>query len=326
MVNLYPPVIHGEEEVELDSLDSACDELCEACRGWGTDEDVLIEVLGSKSPTERYIIARRYPELNDGDEIDDLMKSECGKGDFGFALRLLAMTSDDAEVKLIRECTNHFGTKEHILYTIICGRSNSEIDHLKKVWYNTYETDLGVMLASELSGDFERLIFNCLQGVEEEYDEEVHTMEKAEEDAEKFYEAGQGAWGTDEAGLFNTLCSSPAEHLENINAAYVDKYGYTLSKAVEKELDGLEQDATLYHLNMKLKPFETMAGQIKKACAGFGSDEFALTSHIIRFHLVLSDVNTAHEEMYEKSIIDRIESEVGGNYQKLLRTIVQYAF
>jgi len=325
-MELYPPVILGNEEVELDSLDDACEELYNACKGWGTDEDALIDVLGSKSPTQRYIIASKYPDLHDGEELDDLMKSECGKGDFGFALRLIAMKSDDAEVKLIRECTKCFGTKEHILYTIICGRSNSEIDHLKKIWFNTYETDLGVMLSSELSGDFERIVFNCLQGVEEEYDEEVHTIEKAEEDAESFYDAGQGSWGTDETGLFRILCCSPVEHLENINASYVDKYGYSLSKAIEKELDGLDQDAAIYHLNMKLKPFETMAGQIKKACAGFGSDEFALTSHIIRFHQVLSDVNVAHEEMYEKTIIDRIESEVGGDYQKLLSTIVKYTF
>lgn len=325
MVNLYPPIIHGEEEEEADSLDDACEELHEACKGWGTDEDKLIEVLGSKSPTQRFIIANRYPELYDGKELDDVMKSECGKGDFGFALRLLAMKSDDAEVKLVRECTHGIGTKDHILYTIICGRSNAEIDHLKKIWYNTYESDLGVMLSSELSGDFERLVFNCLQGVEEEYDEEVHTDEKAEEDAEKFYDAGQGTWGTDERGLFNILCCSPAEHLENINSSYVDKYGYSLSKAIEKELDGLIQEAAIYHLNMKLKPFETMAGQIKKACAGFGSDEFALTSHIIRFQQVLSDVNAAHEEMYEKTIVDRIESEVGGDYLKLLRTIVEYS-
>jgi len=326
MPNLYPQVVLEDEyDEKFPELDEACHEIHKACKGWGTDEGGLIDVLGTKSPAERYYINRRYPELYDGQDLDDLIKKECGKGDFGFALRLLAMTSDDAETKILRECTRKLGTEEHGLYTIICGRSNADIDLLKKTWYRTYETDLGTMLASELGGDFERLVFNCLQGIEEEYDEEVHTMDKAEEDASQFYEAGQGAWGTDEKGLFRILCAAPAEHLAHINTVYVDKYGYSLSKALEKELDGTTQEAAVFHLNMKLKPYETIAAEIKSSCAGFGTNEFQLTSHIIRYHQVLADTNAAHAEMYEKTLADRIKSEVHGDYEKLLVAIVNHA-
>jgi len=326
MTNLYPKVVlENDYNKEFPDIDDACHKIHKACKGWGTDEGGLIKVLGTKSPAERYYINRRYPELYDGQDLDDLIQKECGEGDFGFALRLLAMTSDDAEVKILRECTRKLGTEEQGVYQILCGRSNADIDLLKKTWYRTYETDLGTMLASELGGDFERLIFNCLQGIEEEYDEEVHTMEKAEEDAAQFYEAGQGAWGTDEKGLFRILCAAPAEHLAHINTAYVDKYGYALSKALEKELNGTTQEAALFHLNMKLKPYATIAAEIKLACAGFGTNEFQLTSHIIRYHQVIEAANDAHKKMYEKGIADRIKSELRGDYEKLLVTIVEHA-
>lgn len=326
MTSIYPPQLIEDEfnEEDFPGMDEICEEIHDACKGWGTDEDTLIQALGSKSPSQRCYINKRYPKIYDGEDLDDLMKSEC-KGDFGLALRLVSMKCDDAEVKLLRECTQGMGTKERVLYTIICGRTNDDIDLLKKTWYRTYNTDLGLVLASELGGDFERLIINCLQGVEDKYSPDVHTDEKAEEDAEAFHAAGEGKFGTDEAALFRILCASPPKHLANVNMIYADKYEHTLSKALKKEFSGTVMDASRFHLNMKLKPYKTVAKLIKTSCAGFGTDEFSLTSHIVRYHQILSDVNSAHEHEYEKSIIDRIDSEVSGDYKKLLSTFVENA-
>jgi len=327
MTSLYPPQLIKDEfnDEDFPDMDEMCEEIHKACKGWGTDEDALIEALGSKSPSQRCYLNKRYPKIYDGEDLDDLMKSECS-GDFGFAIRLVAMKCDDAEVKLLRECTHGVGTKEHVLYTIICGRTNDDIDLLKKTWYRTYNTDLGQVLASELSGEFERLIINCLQGVEDKYSpDDVHTDERAEEDAEAFYAAGEGKFGTNEAAMFRILCASPPEHLIKVNMIYADKYEHTLSKALKKELSGTIRDASVFHLNMKLKPYKTVAKAIKTSCAGFGTDEFSLTSHIVRYHQILSNANSAHEKEYEKSIIDRINSEVGGDYKKLLSTFVENA-
>ena len=111
-----------------------------------------------------------------------------------------------------------------------------------------------------------------MQAGEEVYDPQFHTQDKAMEDAEAIYKAGQGRWGTDEKGIFKTLCASPPEHIENINKVYADKYGYTLLKALEKELSGNVKHASLHMLGMKLKPAETIAQLIKAACAGIGTD------------------------------------------------------
>lgn len=75
-------------------------------------------------------------------------------------------------------------------------------------------------------------------------------------------------WGTDEKGLFKFLCSAPPEHLKKLNLIYADKYGYTLLKVMEKELGGDAGRAGLFMLGMKLKPYETIAKLIEKACKG----------------------------------------------------------
>jgi Annexin len=144
----------------------------------------------------------------------------------------------------------------------------------------------------------------------------------AKEDAETIYKKGQGKWGTDEKSIFKILCAAPPEYITKINAVYTDKYGYTLLKAMEKELSGNVQDGTVHMLGMKLKPYETAAKLIKTACAGMGTDELLLTCCIIRYQHVMKEVMTAHIELYGKSIHDRVRSEAGGQYKALLLAVL----
>lgn len=164
-------------------------------------------------------------------------------------------------------------------------------------------------------------MFNCLQAGEEPYDPQYHTNDKAVEDAEAIYEMGQGKWfGTDEKSIFKILCASPPEHIENVNRIYADKYGYSLIKAMEKELGGNVRDGTLHLIGMKIKPFETIAQLIKSACAGIGTDELLLTCCVIRYQDVMKDVMAAHIELFGKSVHDRVRSECGGKYKDVLLT------
>jgi annexin A13 len=158
-----------------------------------------------------------------------------------------------------------------------------------------------------------------MQAGEETYDPQFHTADKAIEDAEAIYAKGQGKFfGTDEKSIFKVLCAAPPEHVENINRVYADKYGYTLLKAMEKELGGNVRDGTLHMLGMKLKPYETAAQLIKAACAGIGTDEMLLTCSIIRYQNVMKDVMGAHIELYGKSVHDRVRSECKGAYKDVL--------
>jgi glutamate formiminotransferase len=144
------------------------------------------------------------------------MKKEFS-GDFGDAIRFLALRPDQAEAKMIKHATKGIGSSTNIIWSIICGRTNAEIDILKKSYYSLYTKDLSKLLASELHGDMERLVFTCLQGAEEVYNPQFHTIAKATEDAEIIHKKGQGRWGTDERGIFKIIGESPKEHLQNVS-------------------------------------------------------------------------------------------------------------
>lgn len=322
---LYPEIVFDDTIVpDFEEVDSDCDAIETACKGWGTDESGLIDTLGAQSPEKRVKIYYRYEEVK-GKNLAKLIKSELS-GDFKTAMELFACPPDVAECKMIKLACKGMGTNESLLYPIVLGRTNAEIIQLKKMFYKIYDDDLGQYIAGEVSGGLEKLLMNALQGIEEEFDPDFHSDEKAEADAEAFYEAGQGSWGTDESEVFKLLFTSPPEHLEAVNGKYVDKYGYTLKKAIEKEMSGTLQDATLYLIGFKTDPAEEAAKLIKKACAGFGTDELALSCCIVRFHNILGEVAAAHEKLFNKTLNKRVESETKGDYEKLLCQIIQANF
>ena len=185
--------------------------------------------------------------------------------------QLLSLPLDMAEAMILNGAMKGIGTKERLIWPVLCGRSNEEIAKLKATYFAMYSKDLSIQLAGELSGNFERMIFWCLQGLEKEYDEDYFTADKAKEDAEAFHKAGAGKFGTDEHSLFKIICESPKEHLQKINAVYTDKYEITLLGSLKKELSGDVGQACLYAVGMKLKPYITAAKHIAKTCEGFGT-------------------------------------------------------
>jgi Annexin len=100
--------------------------------------------MGSLSPATRCKVSLRYKELF-GKELKDVMETECGSKDFGTALQFLAQNPVEAECDMIMKACKGLGTKEKLLGTIICGRSNEEMSLLKKKFFDIHTKDLYVM-------------------------------------------------------------------------------------------------------------------------------------------------------------------------------------
>lgn len=322
-INIYPDLMH-EEDLTPDcgvEIDATCEEIENAVKGWGCDKGRLVAALGSTTPEDRLKIAIRYKDMFDKD-LKSVMKKEVS-GDLGTVMKYLALSPVEAECAMIKAACKGIGAHRGILYSIICGRSNKDMELLKKTYYKLYTKDLTALLLSELGGDLETLVSACLQASEEEFDPDYHTLDKAKDDAEEIWKKGQGKFfGTDEAKLFKVVVMSPPKYLKMVNDAYAEEYGYTLIKAMEKELGGKAEDAAIFALKMRFKPYEAIAGIIKKACAGIGTDEDFLTCSIIRYQDLMGHVNFAHEELYGKSVHERVRSECSGHYKDVLLALL----
>lgn len=327
-LNIYPDEVHkaqlGDPEY-YPEIDEYCEAIQQASEGFGTDERAIIDALGKRNAVERSLIAYRYKEKF-GKELKEEMKSE-NRGDFGFLTQLLALPAPEAEAKIIRKATKGLGTNETLLWSVVCGRSNAEIEILKKTYFKRYNKDLISLVSSELSGDLKKLHVACLQGMEEEFDPGYHNASKANEDAETFYKKGQGKkFGTDEEALFEIICKAPPQYLQMVDDAYVNKYNVNLERALEKELRGKAKQAAMFTLGMKLKPYETVAYHIKSTCAGMGTDELGLSCAILRYQHILPRVMIEHTNHFSKTIGDRVADETSGDYEELLLEMVRVAW
>mmetsp|Transcript_18165 Transcript_18165/g.27242 ORF Transcript_18165/g.27242 Transcript_18165/m.27242 type:complete len:340 (+) Transcript_18165:118-1137(+) len=325
-LSLYPTEIY-DEDLTIDcgiEIDDICSEIHEACKGWGKDTKRLIKALGDTTSEERKKISIRYPEIYSKD-LRKLMKDECS-GDFGLAMQFLAVGPVEAECYMIKYAVDGWGADKLLLHSILCGRSNDDMILLKKTYYKLFTDDLTARIAGEVGGDLKKILLSAVQAAEEEFDPDYHTRDKAAEDAEAIYKAGQGRWGTDENKMAKIIVLSPPKYLKLINEVYADTYGYTLFKAFEKELGRLGGEAALFTLGMKLKPYETVAHLIKKATKGLGTNETLLTCNIIRYQDIMGHVYIAHEQLFEKSIHKRIVDETSGSYKHILTAVLDKAF
>ncbi|OWY91438.1 Annexin protein [Phytophthora megakarya] len=323
MLNLYPPanhaVYHGAKLNFSSEIDQACHAIHEACKGMGTDEKALISALGTKSADKRYLISVRYKELF-GKDLKKLFKSETS-GNFGQLLQLIARSLPEAEAAILRKATKGFGTKEKMIFPIVMGRTNVELGILKKTYFDKYDKDLGSLMDSELGGDLKKAVLASLQAPLVPYDPAYHTPQKAEADAEELYKAGEGRMGTKEHEFINVLVTSPPQHLRAVNAAYEKKHKHDIIHAVKKEFSGDAEEALLFLVRMVLQPLELLSELFEKTMKGIGTDENALSAALVRFHLVLRDIEPVYKKTFGKHLRDRIEGEVSGDYGKLVLAV-----
>jgi hypothetical protein len=86
--------------------------------------------MGGMSMEQRCMVPIRYKELYKKNLLD-VVKSECGSRDFGTALQFLAVDPVASECLMLDKACKGVGTDELLLTTIICGRSNKEMELLK---------------------------------------------------------------------------------------------------------------------------------------------------------------------------------------------------
>lgn len=106
--------------------------LRKAMKGWGTDEDALINVLCRRTNAQRLEIEKQY-KTNFGKDLLEDLKSETS-GNFEKLLVALMMPIVDFYVKELHDAMAGIGTDEDVLIEIMCSLSNYEINVIKQAY------------------------------------------------------------------------------------------------------------------------------------------------------------------------------------------------
>lgn len=203
-------------------------------KGFGTDEQVIIDILTARTNAQRQQIAKYFLDAYGRDLIDDL-KSELG-GKFEDLIIALMYPPVKYLCKELHKAMSGIGTSEGALVEILCTKSNAEIKEIVKTYEDLYNRPLAEHMCSETSGHFRRLLTMIVTGVRDESGTVDTAL--AREQAEKLYAAGEAKLGTDEEVFNRVLAHGSFEHLKIVFEEYKRLSGQSIEQAIKHEMSG----------------------------------------------------------------------------------------
>ncbi|XP_063163771.1 annexin A11 [Candoia aspera] len=289
--------------------------LRKAMKGFGTDEQAIIDCLGSRSNKQRQQIKLSFKTAYGKDLIKDL-KSELS-GNFERTILAMMKTPVLFDVYEIKDAIKGAGTDEACLIEILASRSNSHIQEISRAYKTEHKKTLEEAIRSDTSGHFQRLLISLSQG---NRDESTNVnMSLVQSDVQALYAAGESRLGTDESKFNAILCTRSRAHLRAVFNEYQRMCSRDIEKSICREMSGdLESGMLAVVKCMKNTP-AFFAERLHKAMKGAGTkDQTLIRIMVSRSEVDLLDIRQEYKRMYGKSLYTDITSDTSGDYRKTL--------
>ncbi|KAH9278638.1 Annexin A8 [Echinococcus granulosus] len=322
------PNFNANSDVEL---------LKKAMDGMGTDEAMIIEILGTRTSQQRVEIAEAY-KGSYGEDLREKLQGELS-GDFGELVDLMFYTIPELKAQLCYDAINGAGTDELALIEVICTSTNSEIEELKKEYAKVCqnhgkaanENSLEKDVVGDTSGYFKRILVALLAAQRHEPTEQqlkdianrgidsIIDKKAAEADAQKLYDAGEKRLGTDEEAFITILCTRSPWQLIAISKAYEKISKLRLVEAIASETKGDFRRALLTTLLANTNTPMAFAEHFNDGLSGAGTNDDQLMRLIVwRSEVDMKEIKNCYLTRYNRDLVDDIKDDTSGDYEKLL--------
>ncbi|XP_078055572.1 annexin A4-like isoform X2 [Mustelus asterias] len=289
--------------------------LRKAMKGFGTDEQAIIDVLTHRSNKQRQQIVLSFKTAYGKDLIKEL-KSELS-GNFEKAVLALLKSSTLYDATELKEAIKGAGTDEECLIEILASRSNAEVHAINSGYKAEFKKTLEQDIKSDTSGHFERLLVSLVQGNRDESEQVDITLVK--KDAQDLYNAGEGRMGTDESKFNAILCARNRSHLKAVFEEYRQVCKYDIEKTICREMSGNLERGMLAVVKCLRNTPAYFAERLYKSMKGLGTDDKTLIRIMVsRCEVDMLDIRAEFKRMYGKSLYSFISDDTSGDYKKLL--------
>ncbi|KAE8591388.1 hypothetical protein XENTR_v10018435 [Xenopus tropicalis] len=312
----YGKVTRGTitDAANFDALRDA-EVLRKAMKGFGTDEQAIIECLGSRSNKQRQQISLSFKTAYGKDLIKDL-KSELS-GNFEKTILAMMKTPTLYDAHEIHEAIKVAGTDEECLIEILASRSNAAVHEICNAYKTEYKKTLEQAIKSDTSGHFLRLLVSLAQGNRDESNNV--DMALVQRDVQELYAAGENRLGTDESKFNAILCTRSRAHLNAVFSEYQRMCNRDIEKSICREMSGNLENGMLAVVKCLKNTPAFFAERLYKSMKGAGTkDKTLIRIMVSRSEVDLLDIRSEYKRMYGRSLYTDITGDTSGDYRKIL--------
>ncbi|KAM9849909.1 annexin A6 isoform 2-T2 [Aulostomus maculatus] len=288
--------------------------LRKAMKGFGTDEDAIIDIVAQRSNAQRQEIRQTFKSLLGRDLMKDL-KSELSKNLERLIIALM-LTPAEFDAKMMRKAMEGAGTDEHALIEILVTRSNAEIQAMNAAYQEAYKKSLEDSIQSDTSGHFCRILVSLVQGAREEGPAD---MERANADAQELADACNAESDDMEMKFMSILCTRSFPHLCKVFQEFVRFTNKDIEQIIKKEMSGDVKNAFYAIVRSVKNQPSYFADRLYKAMKGLGTDDRALIRIMVsRSEIDLFNIRKEFKETHDASLHEFIQGDTSGDYRKTL--------
>lgn len=294
------------------------EQLRKAFQGWGTNEGLIISILGHRNAAQRKLIREAYSTTHGEDLLKDLDKEL--SSDFERAVMVWTLDPSERDAFLANEATKMLTSNNWVILEIASTRSSLDLLKAKQAYQARFKKSLEEDVAYHTKGDIRKLLVPLVSTFRYEGDEVNMTLAKSEAKllhqkiAEKAY---------NDEDLIRILSTRSKAQL----TATLNQYNNEFGNAINKDLKTDPKDEYLQLLRAAIKcltyPEKYFAKVLRLAINKLGTDEGALT-RVVTTRAEVDLQRIAEEYQRRNSIpLDRaIASDTSGDYQSILLALV----
>eukprot|EP00768_Dysnectes_brevis_P000359 gnl/Dysnectes_brevis/107_a128_7118.p1 GENE.gnl/Dysnectes_brevis/107_a128_7118~~gnl/Dysnectes_brevis/107_a128_7118.p1 ORF type:complete len:311 (+),score=130.28 gnl/Dysnectes_brevis/107_a128_7118:101-1033(+) len=297
--------------------------LFKACKGLGTDDAVVVNVLGSHENIHLMEIAKHF-QSQTGYIMHEYLEKELS-GNYEKLAVALCKPKRMYEAEICHNAIKGLGTDESGLMELLLARSPAEIEEIKATYFTMYHKHLIETLRKEFSfkSNIGRILLMVLSGGRSATVE----MGRVQADADALRKAFKGI-GTDEDVVFEIIANRSPAHYRLVAAAYEKTYKKSLRKVIKSEFSGKLEEAMCILHDWLIHPAQATAYLIHSAIAGIGTNDDRLVHVVATRHDVdgAEEIRQLYNAKYGKPGRDQLTKDIkgdcSGNYEKLLLRVL----
>ncbi|KAL0361696.1 UNVERIFIED_CONTAM: Annexin D2 [Sesamum radiatum] len=303
---------------QVPSVAEDCEQLRKAFAGWGTNEGLIISILGHRNASQRKLIRQVYAETY-GEDLLKVLDKELSSN-FERVVKLWTLDPAERDAFLASEAIKKSTSSNQVLVEIACARSPKELLLAREAYHACFKRSLEEDVAYHTSGDFRKLLVPLVSSYRYGGDDVNLTVAKTEAKLLHTKISGK-AYSCDDIIRILTTRSKA-----QINAT-LNQYKNEFGSDINKNLKADPKDEFLALLRATVKclvcPEKYFEKVLRLSINKMGTEEGALTRVVAtRAEVDMKAIKDLYQKRSSVPLDQAIGKDTSGDYEKMLLTLI----